>query len=549
MNQFTKRILSLSLGTVMLASAALPAAASEHFSDVGPEFDWAATAIEKFAKAGIVGGIGDGLFAPDSPVTREQLAKILVLGFELPEQTPDTPSYGDVPADKWSYSYIESVTELLPGKDGSFEPHRDATRAEVASSAVRALGLSGTKPTGDISFSDISDVPEELQNDILIAASAGIINGYEDGTFKPNDPVTRAETVVILDRAVEYITTANEQLVALEAARFGDSATLPAGTETGDVTALILDQLGTRKDLSVSLNFSLKSDPAGLFEVKDGVISLKSTQPGSATITLLFVRGEVALSKDVSVTLESDTAIETFYNRFAVFTGETQTVAAGENQQKLGVQLAVNGELRWYYSKAYDNSKPFPVEKLFLSDDPITEIPEGGVVCAELGDQGTVRRIYYTESDMNTAVANGQDGAMITDLSSFEMSPTGTGYTFYRASLIQANDNLLTIAPIGKDGRAEIESTESVSTGTHYSYYSDPDHYRFIELSDRAVITLVDGDVLGETVTGASLGASSDLLFSVDFFENYCVDFVVDNNGEIIYLIAYLTPQSNDFIA
>ena len=89
MNQFTKRILSLSLGTVMLASAALPAAASEHFSDVGPEFDWAATAIEKFAKAGIVGGIGDGLFAPDSPVTREQLAKILVLGFELPEQTPD----------------------------------------------------------------------------------------------------------------------------------------------------------------------------------------------------------------------------------------------------------------------------------------------------------------------------------------------------------------------------------------------------------------------------------------------------------------------------
>ncbi len=425
---------------------------------------------------------------------------------------PSRPSYDDVPTDKWSYTYIESVTGQLPGKNGSFEPHRDATRAEVASSAVR-------------------------------------INGYEDGTFKPNDPVTRAEAVVILDRAVEYTATADEQLVALEVSRFGDSATLPAGTEAGNVTSLILDQLGTRNDLSVSLGIALGSDPSGLFEVKNNVITLKSTRPGTATLILTFTRGEASLSKNVSVTLEDDTAMETFYNRFAVFTGETQTITAGEGLQKLGVQLAVNGELRWYYSKAYDSSKPFPVEKLFLGSTPITEIPEGGVVCAELGDKGTVRRIYYTESDMNTAVANGRDGAMITDLSSFEMSPTGTGYTFYRASLIEANGDLLTIAPIGKDGRAEIESTESAGSATHYSYSSDPDHYRFIELSDRAVITLVDGDVFGETVTGVSLGASSDLLSSVDFFENYCVDFVVDNNGEILYLIAYLTPQSNDFIA
>ena len=108
---------------------------------------------------------------------------------------------------------------------------------------------------------------------------------------------------------------------------------------------------------------------------------------------------------------------------------------------------------------------------------------------------------------------------------------------------------MLTVAPVGKDGRAEIEIAEPTEGGTYYRYRSDPDHYRFIALADDAVITLVDGDVTGETMDGASLGTTADLPLSTDEYQNYCVDFVLDNNGEILYLIAYLTPQSNRFVA
>jgi hypothetical protein len=183
------------------------------FEDVTENYGWAKDAINKFAQMGIVQGVAEGKFAPDEMVTREQFAKMLTLTFNISLISSEEPSFMDVKKDKWSYPYIEACKDFLTGyslQDGSelyYASEETAIREDIAAALVRIMSLidenTYSSDYAQNTFKDANDISNNLLKHVSIAAECGLIMGYDDGTFKPKKSITRAETVVLLNRAID----------------------------------------------------------------------------------------------------------------------------------------------------------------------------------------------------------------------------------------------------------------------------------------------------------------------------------------------------------
>ncbi|WDQ35561.1 X2-like carbohydrate binding domain-containing protein [Paenibacillus marchantiae] len=144
-------------------------------------------------------GYPGGLFKPDNKLTRAEMATILAMVSEK-EGTGSAVVFSDVKSEYWGADAIAKVSKmgLMNGyKDGTFKPNQPLTRAEMAT-LVSLLGPA-SENSGD-GFSDIGS--HWAKEAILKAQSAGILRGYKDGTFRPNALLTRAEAVVAINRAL-----------------------------------------------------------------------------------------------------------------------------------------------------------------------------------------------------------------------------------------------------------------------------------------------------------------------------------------------------------
>lgn len=182
--------------TAIILAAALmlqgtPALAAP-FSDVEDGY-WAADVIEQMKNDKILDGYEDGSFRPENSLTRAECAKILVSIAKLSE---GNSSYIDVAKDAWYYDYVSAGGKYFDAGE-SFEPDKKITREEFACAAARVLGLSESEKT--LEFSDA----DKIQNRGLIAAAVenGFISGFDDNTFRPSDPLTRAQCCSMLARA------------------------------------------------------------------------------------------------------------------------------------------------------------------------------------------------------------------------------------------------------------------------------------------------------------------------------------------------------------
>ena len=209
-----KRLVSVCTMTVMLACSGFSASARELFTDV-PESEWAAPYIYNLADRGIIGGYGDGSFLPWNEVQRCEYAKMLVNITGIPIVPSSVSPYSDVPYGEWFFPYVNASTAYMTGfqaSDGTlyFSPTEPASREDVAVSMVKALGLDISKytdPNGFLAarFGDWQDVSSFNRPYICAAVDNGVITGDvpQDGvgTFRPHDPILRAEIVFVLYRA------------------------------------------------------------------------------------------------------------------------------------------------------------------------------------------------------------------------------------------------------------------------------------------------------------------------------------------------------------
>lgn len=171
---------------------------------------WSAPVVGLLEAKGLISGDQQGRFRPEEPLTRAELAKlfVLALGRGADAQTlARVPSrFSDVPSWHWARGYIESFAELAITSgypDGRFGPADTVTRAQLAVFLTRALGLENevrSRNQAPTAFTDDAHIPAWARGAVQTALTHGLITGYEDGTFRANQAVTRAEGSMALFR-------------------------------------------------------------------------------------------------------------------------------------------------------------------------------------------------------------------------------------------------------------------------------------------------------------------------------------------------------------
>jgi len=183
------------------------------FADL-PFDHWAYDQIGACAVAHIVGGYPDASYRPDLPVTRDQMAVYVSRALVIPTGDAAIPdpvppaTFSDVASTHWAYKHIEYAVaqNVVKGyDDGTYKPDLVVDRGQMAVFVARAM----VTPSGDAGIPD--PVPPATFPDVLsdfwaykqveYCVGQGVVKGYDDGTYRPGDPVTRDQMAVYVARA------------------------------------------------------------------------------------------------------------------------------------------------------------------------------------------------------------------------------------------------------------------------------------------------------------------------------------------------------------
>ncbi|MEN6463098.1 MAG: S-layer homology domain-containing protein, partial [Syntrophomonas sp.] len=174
-------------------------AAGTNLTDVNG--NWAQSQIENLAGKGIISGYTDNTFKPANNITRAEFMVIVNRAFSYTNSA--SVSFKDVKSTDWFAGEVAkaSAAGYISGyQDGTMKPNQNITRQEVASIMTRILKLDTSNST--VTFKDAKDIPAWSVNAVAAMAKAGLIKGYPDGTFKAINPITRGEVAAIVYSAI-----------------------------------------------------------------------------------------------------------------------------------------------------------------------------------------------------------------------------------------------------------------------------------------------------------------------------------------------------------
>ena len=177
-----------------------------NFTDLSAD-DWAYGSILNLVKKGIVSGDTIGTIRPDGNVTREEVAKMMVVArkFSVAEDVTIEAADSDSVSD-WAKGYFKTAMErgIITGyTDGSVRGTGEVNRAEMATIIVRSINASIDSFTAS-SFADITEA-DWYAKYVECAKTLGIVNGYQDGSFKGEALVTRREAFAMIERMVRLL--------------------------------------------------------------------------------------------------------------------------------------------------------------------------------------------------------------------------------------------------------------------------------------------------------------------------------------------------------
>ncbi len=163
---------------------------------------WAEASIERWSGYGIIQG-SNGKFDPDGQLTCAQLATILARLLKLP--AAKDAGFSDNKADAWYYDAINrcAAAGILKGNgDGTVTPNASITRERAMVMLARALGIEPLSRPDLSRYADVAQVSAYAQGYLAALIEAGIVGGVTADRLAPQDNITRAATVTILDRAI-----------------------------------------------------------------------------------------------------------------------------------------------------------------------------------------------------------------------------------------------------------------------------------------------------------------------------------------------------------
>ena len=173
-------------------------------------------------------GYPEGDVRPNKSMTR---AEIVTVFFRLlrdevrKEYWTQTNEYSDVNVGNWHNNAISVMSNMgiVSGyPDGTFRPNDSVTRAELAAIAARFARKLGIEGYRDVIFNDIE--AHWAEDEIMVAAKLGWVSGYNNGTYYPDNAITRAEFMTIVNRLMERVPESVEDILVDVMVRWVDNA-------------------------------------------------------------------------------------------------------------------------------------------------------------------------------------------------------------------------------------------------------------------------------------------------------------------------------------
>ena len=156
--------------------------------------------LDKDSRDAYVSGYEDGSIRPEADITRAEVAALFfrILSDEAQMRyTTNANGFSDVSRSDWYNTAVSTLSAMgvINGyPDGTFAPNAKISRAEFATIAAKFAEATGAS----VSFNDIAG--HWASENIRIAAANNWISGYEDGSFRPDKNITRAEAMAIINR-------------------------------------------------------------------------------------------------------------------------------------------------------------------------------------------------------------------------------------------------------------------------------------------------------------------------------------------------------------
>lgn len=165
---------------------------------------WAKATIQKWVDEGLIKGVAGKGVLPNTSVKRAEFVRMANMryAYSIPAEAN---KFTDVKAKDWFYrdiliaqkeNYIAGITATM------FGPNQTVTREQAATIVARIAKVENDV-AGVSVFKDANKIAEYAKGSIGGAVKKGLLSGYEDNTFRPKNPLTRAEAIVILDKAYQ----------------------------------------------------------------------------------------------------------------------------------------------------------------------------------------------------------------------------------------------------------------------------------------------------------------------------------------------------------
>ncbi|USF28719.1 S-layer homology domain-containing protein [Clostridium sp. MD294] len=165
---------------------------------------WAEFTITKWQNEGRIGGYEDGTFKPDRAITRAEFVRLLNSAAPTAFTSSASINFSDVKESDWFYADVAKAVggRVASGfEDGTFRPGETVTRMQAAVFICNAKGLTPNEAAAN-NFTDAAQIPAWAKGAVGAAVAAGYLSGYPDGSFGGSKGMTRAEAVSTLDRVL-----------------------------------------------------------------------------------------------------------------------------------------------------------------------------------------------------------------------------------------------------------------------------------------------------------------------------------------------------------
>jgi hypothetical protein len=206
-------VLSFTLAAPGQPAVSAPVVQSGRLSDV-PTSYWAYDAIAALNRQNYISGYPDGTFMPDRTISRAELVSIIVKVMKLPPYHPPVSDFSDISPEDWCYGAVEDAVYagMVKGYNDSFAPGDPVTREELAVILVNALGKQDEARADNNNKTDDSSISSWARGAVAVAVKYDLIRGYQDAdgsySFRPQGNATRAEACAMINNFLKTVLSA-----------------------------------------------------------------------------------------------------------------------------------------------------------------------------------------------------------------------------------------------------------------------------------------------------------------------------------------------------